>query len=98
MSARPDGIQADLGCRGIGQVLGSGRFVDPPRSRPDHRQVRATPHGRLWHGGRRHYPGLTAGIWYSVYTVSPPDASYVWLKTAHGLTRVHRADVELRGL
>jgi hypothetical protein len=62
---------------------------------PDRRRPRDAPRARLWAGGRGRYPGLYPSIWYLVYDSVPRDARYLWLQTAHGMTRVERRDVEI---
>lgn len=66
-------------------------------SQPDRRRVRMAPKGRLWPGWRGCYPALLPDPWYPLHTASDPDPEYVWLQTAHGMTRVQRVHVELRG-
>jgi hypothetical protein len=65
---------------------------------PDRRRARVAPKARLWPGRRTCYPGLYLSAWYPVHTAGPRDAEYIWLQTAHGLTRVHRLDVEIRAI
>jgi hypothetical protein len=65
---------------------------------PDRRRARVAPKARLWPGRRACYPGLYLSAWYPVYTAGPRDAEYIWLQTTHGLTRVHRLDVEIRAI
>jgi hypothetical protein len=36
--------------------------------------------------------------WYRLHTTTPPNPVYVWLETVYGMSRVHRLDVELRGM
>jgi hypothetical protein len=35
-------------------------------------------------------------MWYSLHTGGANHASYLWLETSHGITRVQRSDVEVR--
>jgi hypothetical protein len=62
---------------------------------PDRRRLRSAPRARLWPGRRDCYPALYPSAWYAVYGAAPRDARYLWLRTAHGLIRVKRQDVEL---
>jgi hypothetical protein len=63
---------------------------------PDRRRARIAPKARLWPGRQTGYPALYPSAWYPLYTEGPRAAEYIWLRTAHGLTRVRRLDVELR--
>jgi hypothetical protein len=62
---------------------------------PDRRRLASAPRARLWPGSRGRYPALYPSAWYVVYGAAPRDARYLWLRTAHGLIRVERQDVEL---
>jgi hypothetical protein len=64
--------------------------------RPERRRARLAPKARLWPGRQGFYPSLYPWAWYTISPGGPRDAEYVWLQTAHGLTRVHRPDVEVR--
>jgi hypothetical protein len=64
--------------------------------RPDRRRPPRSPQARLWPGRQGHYPTLYPWAWYPLYTGAPRDSEYVWLETAHGLTRARRLDVEVR--
>lgn len=64
--------------------------------RPDRRRPRTAPQARLWPGRQAFYPALYPWAWYRLYAEAPRNAEHLWLETAHGLTRVCRADVELR--
>ena len=62
---------------------------------PDRRRLRSDPRARLWPGSRGRYPALHPAAWYPVYLLAPRDSRFLWLRTARGLTRVERRDVEL---
>ena len=66
-------------------------------SRLERRRARSDPRGKLWPGRIAFYPGLLPHPWYRLHTAAGSDPVYVWLETAYGMTRVHRADVEIRG-
>jgi hypothetical protein len=65
---------------------------------PDRRRAWVAPKARVWLGRRKSYPALSPSAWYPVYTAAPRTAEYIWLQTAHGLTRVHRQDVEIQAI
>jgi hypothetical protein len=62
---------------------------------PDRRRGRVAPKARLWPGRETSYPALYPLAWYLLYTAGPRAAEYIWIQTAHGLTQVHRLDVEI---
>ena len=64
--------------------------------RAERRISRAAPHARLRPGWLGFYPTLLPDAWYPLYTEGANHASYVWLRTSHGITRVQRSDVEVR--
>lgn len=66
-------------------------------NRPDRRRARISPKGKLWPGRVALYPPLLPHAWYPLHTAGGSDPVFVWLETAHGMVRVLRADVELRG-
>jgi hypothetical protein len=70
---------------------------DARAGRADRRRERLHPIAKLWPGTLGFYPSLLPQKWYELHTSAPPDPHYVWLETAHGLRRVKRLDVELRG-
>jgi hypothetical protein len=63
---------------------------------PDRRRARSAAKARVWPGRLGFYPALYPSAWYTLYTEAPRTAEYLWLRTAHGLTRVRRLDVEVR--
>jgi hypothetical protein len=63
---------------------------------PDRRRARDAAKARLWPGRLARYPALYPSAWYSLSTKGPRAAEYIWLRTTHGLTRVHRLDLEVR--
>ena len=64
--------------------------------RPERRVSRAAPRARLRPGWLGFYPSLLPEIWSSLHTGGGTHPSYLWLETSHGITRVQRADVEVR--
>ena len=66
-------------------------------SQPDRRRARINPVAKLWPGRLGFYPTLLPQMWYALHTAGSPQPLDVWLETAHGLTRVKRVDVEIRG-
>ena len=82
--------------RPLGKPLPPGESLVDDRP-TDQRRVRSAPKARLWFGRAGRYPGLVPDHWYALHTDGPSDTLHVWLKTAYGLTRVPRGDVELRG-
>ncbi len=62
----------------------------------ERRVSRVAPQARLRPGWLGFYPTLLPGAWYPLHTASGSHASYVWLATSHGITRVQRSDVEVR--
>ena len=64
----------------------------------ERRRARHAPKAKLWPDRLKWYPALYPAAWYAVYTAVPPDPRFVWLRTAHGLTRVSRSDVEVRAV
>lgn len=89
-----------MNCPGEGMVHPSGSWwmADALLNWADRRRARISPIGKLWPSRRGLYPALLGHVWYRLHTPSKPDPLYVWLETAHGMTRVQRADVELRGM
>jgi hypothetical protein len=65
--------------------------------RPERRRARANPRAKLLPGTTGRYPALQRRAWYPMYITAGADPAFVWLQTAHGVTRVHRVDVELQG-
>jgi hypothetical protein len=65
--------------------------------RPERRRARTNPKARLLPGSAGRYPALVVHAWYPIHVTAGPDPAFVWLQTAHGLTRAHRVDVELQG-
>jgi hypothetical protein len=63
---------------------------------PDRRVSRQAPRARLRPGWLGFYPTLLPEIWYRLHTGGGNHASYLWLETSHGITRVQRSDVEVR--
>jgi hypothetical protein len=64
--------------------------------RPDRRVSRQAPRARLRPGWLGFYPSLLPEMWYPLHTGGGNHASYLWLETSHGITRVQRSDVEVR--
>ena len=64
--------------------------------RPDRRVSRQAPRARLRPGWLGFYPTLLPENWYPLHTGGGNHASYLWLETSHGITRVQRSDVEVR--
>lgn len=62
----------------------------------DRRVSRVAPRARLRPGWLGFYPTLLPEAWYPLHTASGSHATYVWLETSHGITRVQRSDVEVR--
>jgi hypothetical protein len=62
---------------------------------PDRRISRAAPRARLRPGWLGFYPTLLPDTWYPLHTAASNHASYLWLETSHGITRVQRSDVDL---
>lgn len=81
---------------GIGRMNGAAHKDKPDR--PERRRARLAPRGKLWPGRLTLYPALLPHPWYPLQTAVEPHPTYVWLRTAHGMTRVRRSDVELRGM
>jgi hypothetical protein len=65
---------------------------------PDRRRLRSAPKARVWPGRQKYYATLDPRRWYPVCVLAPRDAVHIWLRTAHGLTRVHRMDVEVQAV
>jgi hypothetical protein len=65
--------------------------------RPERRRARVNPRAKLLPGTTGRYPALQPRAWYTMHITADADPAFVWLQTAHGLTRVHRVDVELQG-
>jgi hypothetical protein len=63
--------------------------------RADRRISRAAPQARLRPGWLGFYPTLLPDTWYALHAESGSHASYLWLETSHGITRVQRSDVEV---
>jgi hypothetical protein len=66
-------------------------------NRPERRRARIGPKAKLWPGSVGRYPALQPHAWYPMHITAGSDPAFVWLQTAHGMTRVHRVDVEIRG-
>ena len=62
----------------------------------DRRRSRWSPRAKLLDSCRANYLSLAPQAWYPVFAADP-NPHHVWLYTPRGLTRVQRADVELRG-
>ena len=71
--------------------------MSAPASRLERRRARLDPVGQVWPGMFGKYPMLVPRAWYQLHTSSKAHPDYVWLTTGHGLTRVDRTDVEIRG-
>ena len=54
------------------------------------------PQARLRPGWLGFYPTILPETWYPLYTGQGNQSTYVWLESSHGITRVHRVDVEIR--
>lgn len=61
----------------------------------DRRVSRSAPQARLRPGWLGFYPTLLPDTWYALHTTGGSHASYLWLETSHGITRVQRSDVEV---
>ncbi len=62
----------------------------------ERRISRVAPQARLRPGWLGFYPTIQPDVWYSLHMASGNHATYVWLQTSHGITRVQRSDVEVR--
>ena len=65
--------------------------------RPERRRARLNPVAQVWPGLFSRYPALVPRAWYRLHTWCKADPDCVWLETGHGMIRVMRPDVELRG-
>ena len=64
--------------------------------RSERRISRVAPRARLRPGWLGFYPTLLPEAWYPLHIEGGNHPSYLWLVTSHGITRVQRADVEVR--
>ena len=64
--------------------------------RRERRISRVAPSARLRPGWLGFYPSLLPDVWYPLHIQGGNHPSYLWLETSHGITRVQRADVEVR--
>jgi hypothetical protein len=73
------------------------RMAEAAGSQPERRRLRAAPRARLW-PGRSGKHALLPRTWYPLSLIDCAHRDYVWVRTAYGLARVHRRDVEVRGV
>ncbi len=57
---------------------------------------RVAPQARLRPGWLGFYPTILPDTWYRLSAAQGSQPAYLWLETSFGITRVQRADVEIR--